>query len=107
MKPLHILIDDVRNLNGMDIIIRTPVVALDYVRNNETTGHVLYMDNDLSSNPKDLEGQHILRQLLDWGQRPKKVVLVTANPVAAQNMREDLKDLGYKENPNRIEYDLV
>ncbi|AAX12016.1 ORF079 [Escherichia phage T5] len=52
-----------------------------------------------------MEGYQILRLLLEFGQRPKKVVLVTSNPVAKQTMRNDLLDLGYKENPNRIEYD--
>ncbi|MEW0646950.1 cyclic-phosphate processing receiver domain-containing protein [Escherichia coli] len=99
----HILIDDVRNLNGMDIIIRTPEAAVEFLNNTDTTGHVVYFDNDLAVD--GMEGYQILRLLLEFGQRPKKVVLVTSNPVAKQTMRNDLLDLGYKENPNRIEYD--
>lgn len=99
----HILIDDVRNLHGMDIIIRTPEAAVEFLNKTDTTGHFVYFDNDLAPNGK--EGYQILRLLLEFGQRPKKVVLVTSNPVAKQIMRNDLLDLGYKENPNRIEYD--
>lgn len=99
----HILIDDVRNLNGMDIIIRTPEAAVEFLNKTDTTGHFVYMDNDLAVD--GMEGYQILRLLLEFGQRPKKVVLVTSNPAAKQTMRNDLLDLGYKENPNRIEYD--
>ena len=99
----HILIDDVRNLHGMDIIIRTPEAAIEFLNKTDTTGHFVYFDNDLAVD--GMEGYQILRLLLEFGQRPKKVVLVTSNPVAKQTMRNDLLDLGYKENPNRIEYD--
>lgn len=107
MKLLHILMDDIRDLNGMDIIIRTPHAALQYVANNDTTGHFLYMDNDLSGEPGEIEGHDILARVLLLGQRPKKVILVTSNPVAAQWMRNALLDVGYKENVNRVEYDFV
>ncbi|WGG14251.1 hypothetical protein [Salmonella phage phC17] len=99
----HILIDDVRNLHGMDIIIRTPEAAIEFLKGTDTTGHFVYCDNDLAAD--GMEGYQILRLLLEFGQRPKKVVLVTSNPVAKQHMRNDLLDLGYKENPNRVEYD--
>lgn len=99
----HILIDDVRNLHGMDIIIRTQEAAVEFLNKTDTTGHFVYMDNDLAVD--GMEGYQILRLLLEFGQRPKKVVLVTSNPVAKQHMRNDLLDLGYKENPNRVEYD--
>lgn len=99
----HILIDDVRNLHGMDIIIRTPEAAVEFLNKTDTTGHFVYMDNDLAVD--GMEGYQILRLLLEFGQRPKKVVLVTSNPVAKQTMRNDLLDLGYKENTNRVEYD--
>ena len=99
----HILIDDVRNLHGMDIIIRTPEAAVEFLNTFDTSNNIVYFDNDLSL--EGLEGYQILRRLLELGQRPKKVVLVTSNPVAKQHMRNDLLDLGYKENPNRVEYD--
>lgn len=99
----HILIDDARNLHGMDITIRTPEAAVEFLNKTDTTGHFVYMDNDLAID--GMEGYQILRLLLEFGQRPKKVVLVTSNPVAKQTMRNDLLDLGYKENPNRVEYD--
>lgn len=102
---MHILIDYVRNLSGMDVILRTPEAALKFLDGFDTSGHFVYMDNDLAI--KGTEGYQILRKLLDFGQRPKKVVLVTSNPVGAENMRNDLLDAGYKENPNRIEYDWV
>ncbi len=91
-----------RNLHGMDIIIRTPEAAVEFLNKTDTTGHFVYMDNDLAVDGIRLPN---FRLLLEFGQRPKKVVLVTSNPVAKQNMRNDLFDLGYKENPNRVEYD--
>lgn len=108
MKPLHILIDDIRNLEGMDFIVRTPDAAYDFADKFDSTGHFLYMDNDLGDEDNYLnEGQYILRYILDLGQLPKKVMLVTSNSVAASNMRTMLLAHGYKENPNRVEYDFV
>lgn len=104
-KVLHILIDDIRNLQGMDIIIRTPLAASSFLESFDTTGHVLYMDNDLGEN-LTVEGKDILATLLMNCQLPKKVVLVTSNPVAANHMRASLLEYGYTENPNRVEYDL-
>ena len=100
---LHILFDDVRDLNGMDIIIRNPDVAYEMLYQLQLQGNYLYLDNDMGSK---VEGHHLLRRILeDKDLYPKKVVLVTSNSVAAENMRQQLKTAGYQENPNRIEYD--
>jgi len=106
MKTLHILIDDVRNLQGMDIIIRDPQAAYTFLDVFDTSGHFLYMDNDLGDHDLLNEGQSILRYAISLGQLPKKVVLVTSNSVAANNMRSLLVAHGYTENPNRVEYDF-
>jgi hypothetical protein len=106
MKVLHILIDDIRNLQGMDIIIRDPQAAYTFLDAFDTSGHFLYMDNDLGDHDLLNEGQSILRYAITLGQLPKKVILVTSNSVAANNMRNLLVAHGYTENPNRVEYDL-
>lgn len=106
MKVLHILIDDIRNLQGMDIIIRDPLAAYAFLDMFDTSGHILYMDNDLGDNDLINEGQSILRYAISLGHLPRKVVLVTSNSVAASNMRNLLEDHGYVAQPNRVEYDL-
>lgn len=91
----HILFDDVRNLNGMDFIIRTWSAMEKFIDTFDTSGHVIYMDNDVSEVVEE-EGQYILESLLFLGQRPKMVVLVTSNIVARSRMAANLQDYGYK-----------
>lgn len=90
---MHILIDDIRNLDGMDIIIRNAHTATTFIDTFDTTGHVLYMDNDLGHH--SIEGRHLLTTLLELGQQPSLVVLVSSNPVGVADMQHTLKHYGY------------
>lgn len=98
----HILFDDIRNLNGMDIIIRTPPAMLEFIDSFDTTGHFIYMDNDLGD--FELEGRHILFNILDDGQRPAHVYLVTSNVVARINMTRQLLSYGYHQCVDGLEF---
>lgn len=42
---------NVRSLQGMDII-RTPLAVRDFLEVFDTSGHILYMDNDLGENQR-------------------------------------------------------
>lgn len=88
----HILFDDIRNLQGMDIIVRTSKAMFDFLDGFDTTGHFLYMDNDLGGMT---EGKDVLATLLEYGQRPDHVYLVTSNTVAREYMKNDLLATGY------------
>ena len=100
---MNILIDDIRNLPDMDIILRTPKAAQLFINGFDATNHVLFMDNDLGD-PDDLEGHHILSMMLEFGQRPKTVVLVTSNIIAKDKMMYNLCDNGYESQPPYVEF---
>lgn len=103
-KQTNILIDDVRDLPEMSIICRTVIGALELSDMFSFTGSYLFMDSDLGD--PEVQGKDLLDHILFLGQRPLKVVLVTSNPVDAEYMRGTLTSYGYRENPNRLEYDL-
>lgn len=88
---LHLLIDDIRNLPGMDIIIRNPKYAAAALQNFSVTH--LYLDNDLGEGLQ--EGWQILHQALEHGNAPKNIRLVTSNPVARKKMQLMLEAHGY------------
>lgn len=102
---MRILVDDVRNINGVDIIARTYDGAKVAIWG--TTPHsvnpidILYLDNDLGELDDDgtpsmyKDGQGILRWMFVNDLHPKQIILVTANIVARNNMISTLLDNGY------------
>lgn len=98
----HILFDDIRNLNGMDFIVRTSGAMLEFIRSFDTTGHFLYMDNDIGD--KNIEGHHVLRRLLTDGHRPAHVYLVTSNVVAREIMAIALEHAGYVKGIDGLQF---
>ncbi|AFQ22244.1 hypothetical protein My1_085 [Pectobacterium phage My1] len=90
---LHILFDDVRNLEGMDIIARTTEAMHSLIELHLIKGCYLYMDNDLGASE---EGYDILTTILTkTDNRPAYVHLVTSNPVARIRMQQLLEAEGY------------
>lgn len=103
---MKILIDDIRNIEGMDIIIRnyehakmiTPLLFY----NNEIH---LFLDHDLGG---EKTGYHFICYLIEnaltWAEEdykvhsfmPTRVTIVSANPVGRQNIERALNNFGYR-----------
>ena len=100
----EILIDDIRNVEGVDIIFRTAESARNFLIENDFKDEisVLYMDHDLGD-LKD-NGYKILSSILEKNIRPKKVTLVTSNPVGRDNMCSILSFYNYKSKNNLVWY---
>lgn len=96
MKEFHLLIDDIRDLDGMDVISRTGVVGMRLLEECVVTH--LYLDNDLGEDvPR--EGIDILKWARDNDYVPPNVYIVSANPIARKRMEDVLHyDLKYVYN---------
>lgn len=101
MKMLHILFDDVRDLNGMDIIVRTGPAMLYFISKIDTTGHYLYLDNDLGGH---IEGIDVLERLILLKQYPAHVYLVTSNTSARERMQTALTNYGYTPDATYLQW---
>jgi hypothetical protein len=98
----HLLIDDVRNLPGMDIICRNYSSGLGvcyYFHDIDK----LYIDHDLG---EEKNGYQLIVELLDNGYCPKKVQIVSSNPVGVKNISEALIDAGYTKSLNGRDFEL-
>lgn len=102
---IHVLIDDVRDLPGMDIICRTPEAGM-LVCKNLIDWH-LYLDHDLGLN-KD-SGYDVLYALLYiYKKYPNKVQIVSSNPVGVDNIIALLKNVGYVQSDGTgINYEIT
>jgi CheY-like chemotaxis protein len=79
-----IVIDDVRNI-AADVVCRTYKDGLDALQTNSPFD-VLYLDHDLGEMPPQ-DGYHIACWIeTNAQQRPKKVVIVSSNPVGIMNI---------------------
>lgn len=93
---LKVLVDDERNIRGMDVIFRKPSVfwmtfgttSLFFSKNWE-----LWLDHDLGEGEEN--GLELLKTLANANLLPKSIILVSANPVGRKNMRLLLHDEGY------------
>ena len=94
----YILIDDRRNLD-VDIIIRTPESALEFMDKQDVSEDVVIFDNDLGY---ETEGWHIMQHMFDIGNYPAEIQLVTSNPVARDRMRSMIEHTGYYMKGNLI-----
>lgn len=98
MKELHVLIDDIREIDGIDIVCRTVEHALQVLKSEPVTH--LYLDNDLGLD-QPMEGIHILMWAVEHEVVPDNVYLVTANPIAKKRMEDVLMfDLEYQKEKN-------
>lgn len=94
---MNLLIDDLREIGGMDIVARTWAQGkIDLVENyGEITA--LYLDHDLGEDIDHRNGYDILEWGLYYGYIPPIVVLVTANPVGFDKMKLALISEGYRD----------
>lgn len=93
---MWLLIDDERSL-GCDVIARNAKAAYSIM---DRTGYVfdgLCIDHDLGEGDT---GYDILQWAINRGVLPKKVQIVTMNPVGRQNMARALLAAGYKLDSN-------
>lgn len=88
---IHVLVDDIRDLPGMDIICRNPTAAY-LVCKNITTEWELFLDHDLGT---VVNGNDFLKNLLMLRKYPKYVQIVSSNPVGVANIRATLEANGY------------
>jgi hypothetical protein len=88
-----LLVDDIRNIEGVDMICRSGEIALEQIHNWEDISS-LYLDNDLGEGK--LEGYDFLVKLYRInGKVPSRIVLVSSNPIARERIRNFLRDLNY------------
>ena len=98
MNEFHLLIDDIRNLDDMDLIARTYNAGVSCLIMLSVTH--LYLDHDLG---EDQTGYDILKFMADHvlyckgfkNIMPSFIQLVTANPVGKENMKNLLISEGY------------
>lgn len=88
---MHLLIDDVRDLPGMDIICRTAVAGIKAVKQLSPTH--LYIDHDLGTD--SINGYQVIMQLLEAKKCPIHVQVVSSNPVGVKNISAALIDAGF------------
>ena len=92
---MWLLIDDMRSLNA-DVIARTPEAGKKMLALGGWEG--LLLDHDLGECES---GAAVLNWALERGLVPPKVMLVTSNPVGADNMARALYAAGYESVNNR------
>lgn len=98
---MYILIDDVRELGtfiadpSKHITLRSFDEAMYYLTTFPVVNDTLLMDNDLGELLPGREGYDILNYALETGNRPKRVVIVSSNPVGRQRMHNALKANDY------------
>lgn len=102
---ITVLVDDAREGYTAHVVLRTGSAALDLYPHIAKAAEVelLQMDHDLGVGP---DGYDVLKMILNPDPRerraapfPRKVQLVTGNPVGRDRMKALLKDAGYWFNP--------
>ncbi len=94
---MWLLIDDVKDLSGFDVIVRTAEAARLLLFANGIRWEGVAFDNDLGTT---LEGRHLLEEYLQTCKNAglryiPEILLVTNNPVAREAMKTSLLDHGY------------
>lgn len=96
---MKLLVDDIRNIDGIDIICRSAEIAMIQIHNWGDVSD-LYLDNDLGEGK--LEGYDFIKKLYRInGRLPQRIVLVSSNPIARERIRKFLIDLNYNQSFNK------
>lgn len=88
---MHLLIDDIRDLQGMDIICRTADAGIKAVK--QLSPSHLYIDHDLGAD--SINGYQLIVKLLEAKKCPTHVQIVSSNPVGVKNIGAALIDAGF------------
>ena len=95
---IDLLIDDIREIEGIDYTCRTVDKALAILKDRPITH--LWLDNDLGDD-QPMEGIDILNWARDNNLVPPNVLIVSSNPVAVRRMEDVLRfDLNYNKEGN-------
>lgn len=87
----NLLIDDMRDIVGMTKVARTFEQGIEALK--EGNWDILYLDHDLGQ-PEPKNGYKIMCWLEEHPEfLPKKIILVTSNPVGRQKMQAVLDRL--------------
>jgi hypothetical protein len=94
---MKLLIDDLRDIPGVDLIARSYSVGVDCLRCLQFD--TLYLDHDLGDETRC--GSDVVRWMAEvypkvWW--PETVVLVTDNPAGRLGMKVQLERMGYQGN---------
>ena len=108
---MRILIDDMRDSLEVDLIIRTPVVAValidSWLASVVPTIDMLYLDHDLGDS-EDFNGYKILSYMVEEAKiLPLKVKVVSSNPVGRDSIYRLLKTAGYTCNYTSQAWELI
>lgn len=97
---MYLLIDDVRDLEGMDIICRTAEAGIMIAKQCHITH--LYLDHDLGC--ECLTGYDVINELIDAKCYIPYVQIVSSNPVGAMYIGAALVGAGYEASLNKREF---
>lgn len=98
-QEISILIDDERNLEGADIIVRNPTLAIKVCCSLQSFTYDIFLmlDHDLGHEDPFYNGAGLLPHFIGIN-TIKKIQLVTSNPVGRANMEAILKHEGWSYN---------
>jgi len=99
MGKLWLLIDDMRDSMGCDIVARNAKAAKELLFCLHGKLECVIFDHDLG---EEESGFDVLKWALKNDMVPDQIQLVTSNPVGRQNMENILRDHGYTSNDGRI-----
>jgi CheY-like chemotaxis protein len=88
---MRLIVDDIRDL-GCDVIVRTPEAAMELLTKAGFLFEAICLDHDLG---RELTGYDVLKYGLESETLPKRVQIVTQNPVGRDRMTKLLQDYGY------------
>lgn len=99
-EGLHVLVDDAKHMEGMDIICRTADGAQALLAGLQMPIGVLYMDHDLGPGK---DGYDVLKTYFEYCDQngdspmfwPRVIQFVTMNPHGRDRMAGLIKDRGY------------
>lgn len=104
-----ILIDDIRDSQDVDLIIRNYQAAIDFLDMMDmTNGYIsgLYLDHDLGHEKVSCNGYAIMTDMIENDMKPQFVKVVSSNPVGRDNIYRACENAGYVFNHTLQRYEL-
>lgn len=99
MTKFWLLVDDVRDSMGCDIVARNAEAAKELIFCLRGKLDCIIFDHDLGEGEN---GFNVLKWALENNLCPNKIQLVTNNPVGRQNMENILRDYDYSVQAGRF-----
>lgn len=95
-----VLIDDIRKIDNVDIVARTAKEGKKILQKYKGKIDLLYLDHDLGCKES---GYDITVWALKNNLMPKRVKLITNNPVGRENILKLLESYGYSNYSNKYD----